>query len=84
MVVGISLPDSWTATACGLTVTKEGRAALALLKIEDYYHIAGQQEASLLEVMDAIPGGSSGGSGIEFEPPRQIDGSAPRHKQEKK
>lgn len=47
-------------------ITDRGRPAFALLKIEDYYHLAGQQEASLLDVMDAIPGGA----GIEFEAPR--------------
>lgn len=47
-------------------ITDRGRPAFALLTIEDYYHLAGQQEASLLDVMDAIPGGA----GIEFEAPR--------------
>lgn len=47
-------------------ITDRGRPAFALLKIEDYYQLAGQQEASLLDVMDAIPSGA----GIEFEPPR--------------
>ena len=47
-------------------ITDRGRPAFALLKMEDYYHLAGQQEASLLDVMDAIPGGAS----IEFEAPR--------------
>jgi hypothetical protein len=47
-------------------ITDRGRPAFALLKIEDYYQLAGQQEVSLLDVMDAIPGGS----GIEFEPAR--------------
>jgi len=51
-------------------ITDRGRPAFALLTIDDYYHLAGQQEASLLAVMDAIPGGSSGGAGIEFEAPR--------------
>ena len=46
-------------------ITDRGRPAFALLKIEDYYRLAGQQEASLLDVMDAIPGGAD----IEFEPP---------------
>ena len=53
-----------------------------LLKIEDYWHLDSQREESLLDVMDAIPGGSPGGptsgltgemvcgGGIEFEPPR--------------
>lgn len=47
-------------------ITDRGRPAFALLKIEDYYQLAGHQEASLLDVMDAI----SGGHGIAFEPPR--------------
>jgi prevent-host-death family protein len=47
-------------------ITDRGRPAFALLKIEDYYRIAGKGEASLLATMDAIPGGA----GIEFEPPR--------------
>lgn len=47
-------------------ITDRGRPAFALLKIEDYYQLAGQQEASLLDVMDAIPSGA----GIDFEPPR--------------
>jgi prevent-host-death family protein len=47
-------------------ITDRGRPAFALLKIEDYYQLAGQREASLLDAMDAIPGGS----GIEFEAPR--------------
>jgi prevent-host-death family protein len=47
-------------------ITDRGRPAFALLKIEDYYLLAGQQEATLLDLMDAIPGGE----GIEFEVPR--------------
>ena len=47
-------------------ITDRGRPAFALLKIEDYYRLAGQPETSLLEVMEAIPGGT----GIEFDPPR--------------
>ena len=55
------------ATADGpVFITDRGRPAFALLKIEDYYRLAGQQETSLLEVMEAIPGGT----GIEFDPPR--------------
>jgi hypothetical protein len=55
------------ATAKGpVFITDRGRPAFALLKIEDYYQLAGQQEVSLLDVMDAIPSGA----GIEFEPPR--------------
>lgn len=45
-------------------ITDRGRPAYALLKIDDYYQLAGHQEASLLEAMDAIPGGA----GIDFEP----------------
>lgn len=45
-------------------ITDRGRPAYALLKIEDYYQLTGQQEVSLLALMDAIPGGE----GIEFEP----------------
>lgn len=51
-------------------ITDRGRPAFALLKIEDYYQLAGQQEASLMEVMDAIAGGLPGEAGFEFEPPR--------------
>ena len=47
-------------------ITDRGRPAFALLKIEDYYRMAGQSGPSLLEVMDSIPGGT----GIDFEPPR--------------
>ena len=45
-------------------ITDRGRPAFALLKIEDYYELTGKQETSLLDLMDAIPGGE----GIEFEP----------------
>lgn len=47
-------------------VTDRGRPAFALLKIEDYYQLAGQKDRSLLELMDAI----AGGDGIEFEAPK--------------
>lgn len=46
--------------------TERGRPAFALLKIDDYYRIAGKAAPSLLEVMDAIPGGD----GIDFDPPK--------------
>jgi hypothetical protein len=49
-------------------ITDRGRPAFALLKIEDYHQLTHTQPRSLLEVMDAIPGGD-----FEFEPPR-IDG----------
>ncbi len=45
-------------------ITDRGRPAYALLKIEDYYKLAGEKPRSLLEVMDAVPGGN-----FEFEPP---------------
>jgi len=47
-------------------ITDRGRPAFALLKIEDYYRIVGQNQPSLLEVMDGIPGGDD----IEFNPPK--------------
>lgn len=47
-------------------ITDRGRPAFALLKIDDYYRIAGHSELSLLDVMDGIPGGDN----IEFDPPR--------------
>ena len=47
-------------------ITDRGRPAFALLKIEDYYKITGQQGRSLLALMDSLPDTS----GIEFEPPR--------------
>ena len=47
-------------------ITDRGRPAFALLKIEDYYRIAGQGEPTFLSVMDDIPGGEN----IEFDPPR--------------
>jgi hypothetical protein len=47
-------------------ITDRGRPAFALLKIDDYFLLAGRADASLLDIMDAIPGGET----IEFEPPR--------------
>jgi len=47
-----------------VVITDRGRPAFALLTIEDYYRLTGQQQVSLLALMDAIPGGE----GIEFEP----------------
>jgi len=50
-------------------ITDRGRPAYALLKIEDYYQLAGRESASLLDVMDAIPGGTD----IAFNPrPLQV------------
>ena len=47
-------------------ITDRGRPAFALLKIDDYYRMAGKAVPSLLEVMDGI----AGGKGIDFDPPR--------------
>lgn len=47
-------------------ITDRGRPAFALLKIEDYYKITGEQGRSLLALMDSLPDTA----GIEFEPPR--------------
>jgi hypothetical protein len=49
-------------------ITDCGTPTYALLKIEDFRHLAnsGAPARSLLEVMDSLP--STGG--IEFEPPR--------------
>jgi hypothetical protein len=49
-------------------ITDRGKPAFALLKIEDYYAMTNTRLRSLLDIMDAIPGGD-----FEFEPPR-IDG----------
>ena len=46
-------------------ITDRGRPAYALLRIEDYYKLQGQPTESLLEVMNAIPGGEA----IDFEAP---------------
>ncbi len=55
-------------------ITDRGRPAFALLSIEAYYQLAGHQTGSLLDVMDAIPGGE----GIEFDPPKlQVEFRAP-------
>ena len=51
-----------------VVITDRGRPAFALLKIEDYYELTGRQEVSLLELMDAIPGGE----GIDFEPQKVL------------
>lgn len=56
-------------------ITDRGRPAFALLKIDDYYRIAGQSKLSLLDVMDGIAGGDT----IDFDPPRlklQIQGAS--------
>lgn len=52
------------ASAGPVIVTDRGRPTYALLKIDDYYRLAGAKPQSLMAVMDAIPGGD-----FEFEPP---------------
>ena len=47
-------------------ITDRGRPAFVLLKIDDYYRMAGKTAPSLLEVMESIPGGE----GIDFDPPK--------------
>ena len=47
-------------------ITDRGRPAFALLKIDDYYRMAGKSAPSLLEVMDSI----TGGEGFDFDPPK--------------
>lgn len=52
-------------------ITDRGKPALAVLKIEDYYRLAGEPaEPSLLEAMHAIPGGV----GITLELPERHEG----------
>ena len=53
------------ASAGPVFVTDRGRPTYALLRIVDYYRLAGDKPKSLLAVMDAIPGGD-----FEFEPPK--------------
>ena len=49
-------------------ITDRGQPAFALLKIEDYYQLTNEKPRSLLDVMDAVPGGD-----FEFDPPRLTD-----------
>lgn len=53
------------ATAGPVFVTDRGKPTFALLKIEDYYRLAGEGPRSLLAVMDSLPRGD-----FELEPPR--------------
>ena len=53
-------------------ITDRGQPAYALMKIDDYHELAGRRPESLLDVMDAIPGGD-----FDFEPPR-LTGSSLR------
>ena len=50
-------------------ITDRGHPAYALLRIEDYYRLAGRENVSLLDVMDSIPGGAD----FDFDPQR-LDG----------
>jgi hypothetical protein len=56
------------ATAKGqpMIIRDRGRPAFALLRIEDYARLSTRRASSLLDVMDAIPGGI----GIEFDVPQ--------------
>lgn len=55
------------ATAQGVVfITNRGKPAYALLKIEDYFALAGQKSLSLLEMMEAIPAPID--IGCAFEP----------------
>lgn len=56
------------ATEGPVFITDRGRPAFALLKIEDYYALTSANPRSLLQTMDAIPGGD-----FDYEPPR-LDG----------
>ena len=49
-------------------ITDRGRPAFALLKIDDYYRMAGKAAPSLLEVMDSITAKSAAGSLIRTPP----------------
>ena len=46
-------------------ITDRGKPTFALLKIEDYYKLAGEKPRSLLDIMDSLPGGE-----FEFNPPK--------------
>lgn len=55
-------------------ITQRGKPAFALLSIDDYYQLTGaQREVSLLEAMDAIPGGE--GPARRLNPPSSPAGS---------
>ena len=55
-------------TAGPVFVTDRGKPTFALLKIEDYYELAGEKPRSLLDIMDTLPGGD-----FEFDPPKLDD-----------
>ena len=47
-------------------ITDRGKPAFALLKIDDYYRMAGNKQSTLLDIMDTLPSGDN----IEFDAPR--------------
>lgn len=59
------------AAAGPVLITDRGKPAYALLRIEDYYHLAAEQRPhrSLLQVVQGLPSTE----GIEFEP-RRVSG----------
>ena len=59
-------------TAGPVFVTDRGKPTFALLKIEDYYKLAGEKPRSLLDIMDSLPGGE-----FEFDPPKLVIGLKP-------
>ena len=60
------LAQAKRATTSGpVFVTDRGKPTFALLKIEDYYKLAGEKPRSLLDIMDSLPGGQ-----FEFDPPK--------------
>jgi len=53
-------------------ITDRGQPAYALLRIEEYYQLTSQKPRTLLEAMEAMPGGD-----FEFDPPRLTDAVQP-------
>lgn len=53
-------------------ITDRGRPAYALLKIDDYYRLSSEKPRTLLEIMDAVPGGE-----FEFDPPKLVGNVQP-------
>ena len=60
------LAQAKRATTTGpVFVTDRGKPTFALLKIEDYYKLAGDKPRTLLDIMESLPGGE-----FEFDPPK--------------
>ena len=60
------LAQATRATTTGpVFVTDRGKPTFALLKIEDYYKLAGDKPRTLLDIMESLPGGE-----FEFDPPK--------------